>query len=436
MDDALVEQAKEAKVEELSSLEEGSLVDLKGWVYVKSHHGGMVFVRLRDSTGLVQVVFKKNVVGKEKLELAEKLTRESSIRVIGAVHFDKRAPGGVEVHAKDFEVIGSAPSDYPIRPGVGVSVMLDYRHLHLRGVKMTSVWKVYSEMLKAVREWFEQHGYYEVHVPIFVTAACEGGATLFEVSYFGRKAYLSQSAQMYLEAAIFSLEKVYCVQPSFRAEKSRTRRHLTEFWQVEAEVAFADMWDIIEIEEQLLSYVCQKLKERAWKHLRKFRKKFTPPEPPFPRIKYDEAVDILQSKGVEIEWGEDFGADEERVLSKEFDTPFFVTHYPRQCKAFYHKPDPSNPSVTLSVDMLAPEGYGEISGGGQRIDDYQELVESIKLFGLKVEDYGWYLDLRKYGSVPHSGFGIGLGRTLQWILKAPHIRDVVMFPRTINRVYP
>ncbi len=428
--------SKMSYVRDLTPEKDGSPVAITGWVYTKRVHGGVIFVTLRDSTGLIQVVIHSDSVSPEDFEKAKKVTRESSIIVRGRVHADPRAPGGVEIRSTSFEIIGLAANDYPIRPGVGKRILLDNRHLHIRSPKVSAILSIRAILCKAARQWFEQNGFTEVHCPILITAACEGGATLFPVKYFGRKAFLSQSVQLYQEAAITSLQKVFSIEPSFRAEMSRTRRHLTEFWQIEAEIANATLKDVMKVQEQLLSHICRTISEECSDKLEELGKDFEPPTPPFPKITYSDAIKKLQNLGVKIKWGEDLGADEERALSKQFDLPFFVMYYPKKCKAFYHKPKPDDPDLTLSADLLAPDGYGEIAGGGQRIDNYEELLENIREFGLNPDDYRWYADLRKYGSVVHSGFGLGIERTLQWILRLSHIRECCLFPRTPARVYP
>jgi len=423
-------------VRELTPEKDGTPVSITGWVYTKRIHGGVIFVTLRDSTGLIQVAIHSNSVSHEDFEKAKNVTRESSVIVKGRVHADSRAPGGVEIQSASFDVFSLASKDYPIRPGVGKKQLLDYRHLHIRSPKASTILSIRAALCNAAREWFEQNGFTEIHCPILITAACEGGATLFPVEYFGRKAYLSQSVQLYQEAAITSLQKVFSIEPSFRAEMSRTRRHLTEFWQIEAEVANATLEDIMRVQEQLLSHICTVVSEKCSDRLKELGKGFKAPTPPFPKITYSDAIERLQNLGVKIEWGAELGADEERALSKQFMLPFFVMYYPKKCKAFYHKPKPDDPKVTLSADLLASDGYGEIAGGGQRIDDFEELIRNMKEFGLNPSDYEWYVDLRKYGSVVHSGFGLGIERTLQWILRLPHIRECCLFPRTPARVYP
>ncbi len=417
----------------------GREVALRGWVYRLRTLKDSTFILLRDSTGIIQCVVKRD---SPHFELSRKLTIESSVKVWGVVAKDPRAPGGYEVRVTKLEPVHIAEA-FPITESAARAdseILLDLRHLWIRSRKMTSILKVRSTVFEAIHEFFRSRGFYEVHCPIFVTAAVEGGATLFPVKYFDREnVYLTQSAQFYLEALIYSLERVYTVAPSFRAEKSRTRRHLTEFWHAEAEVAWATLDDIMRVEEELIHHIIRRVLERNLEELSLLGRRVEYLErvkPPFPRLSYDEVIERLQRKGFNIKWGDDLGADEERELTKDFETPIFVVGYPETCKAFYHKNDPERPEITLSEDMLAPEGYGEIIGGGQRIDDAQELIEKIRRFGLNPEDYQWYIDLRRYGSVPHSGFGLGVDRLVMWICGLDHIRDAIPFPRDIRRVYP
>ncbi|MEM2053848.1 MAG: asparagine--tRNA ligase [Nitrososphaerota archaeon] len=430
--------ARRLHVAEAFEAPENEEAELFGWVRNKRVHGGLVFLELRDSTGTIQVTVKRGFAEEDSFKEALDVTRESSVVITGIIKKDPRAPGGTEIHCRSFKVIGKSIAEFPIKPGASVKFLLDNRHLHLRSPKVTAVMKIRSLLTGLIHEWFRKNGFTEIHCPTFITAAVEGGATLFKVDYFGRNVYLTQSVQFYQEAAIFGLEKVYTIQPSFRAELSRTRRHLTEFWHVEAEMANATLEDMMAVVERLVGDTVKALAESAGPYLKILGKSINPSvaEPPYPRIKYAEALEILRRKGFNIEWGQDFGADEERELSKEFNKPFFVTHYPKEAKAFYHMPDPSDPRVTLSADLLAPGGYGEIVGGGQRIHDYELLVQRIKEAGLNPSDYEWYLDLRKYGSIPHSGFGLGLERMLWWLLGMVHIRSVTLFPRTPARVYP
>lgn len=416
---------------------EGKRVKLAGWVYRKREVGKKVFIVLRDSSGIVQIVFAKDLNEEAYIE-AKKLGVESSVIIEGTVKTDPRAPTGAEVRADKLQVIQNVDF-FPITKDASPEFLLDVRHLHLRSPKVASVMKVKATLMQAAREWLLQDGWYEVFPPILVTGAVEGGSTLFKLKYFDKTAYLSQSAQLYLEAAIFGLEKVWSLTPSFRAEKSRTRRHLTEFWHLELEAAWMNLWDIMKVEEELVGYMIQRTLELRRSDIETFRKDLTSLKnavPSFPRISYDEAIDILQSRGVQIEWGEDMGADEERVLTQEFEAPFFVYDYPKHIKAFYMKEDPEDPRKVLAADMLAPEGYGEIIGGSQREDDYEKLVERIREEGMDPRNYEWYLDLRKYGSVPHSGFGLGLERLVAWVLKLDHVRWATLFPRTPSRLYP
>lgn len=415
---------------------EKQLVVLRGWIYTKRFHGKLIFLTFRDSTGLIQVTIHRDNVTQEEFEDAKKANIESSIIVKGVVKTDPRAPYGFEIQCTNFKILSMAFDDYPIQLGAGKKFLLNKRHLHIRSPKTAAILKIKAEFINVVRNWFNNNGFIEVHCPILITAACEGGASLFLVDYFKRKAYLSQSVQLYQEAAIASLEKVYSVEPSFRAEKSRTRRHLTEFWQIEAEVAHASLNDIMNIQEELLSYTCELVVLNKELEFKLLKKKFNLIKQPFPRITYSKAVDILRGLDIDFEWGKDFGILEERLLSRQFMTPFFVTHFPKKCKAFYHDPDPSNPEVTLSADLMAPNGFGEIAGGGQRISNYDLLIKSLKEFELNPDDYEWYLDLRKYGSVIHSGFGMGIERVIRWMLSLTHIRAASLFPRTPARIYP
>jgi len=427
--------AKTHYIAELKGLDEGEYVRLAGWVQRKSELGGIVFIRMRDATGSVQVVLREGNLSEQELIDARGAGIEASIIVEGSLRRDPRAPGGLEVIASKFTLVGDS-KDFPIRPGVGEEFLLDNRHLHIRTTKMRNALMIRMEVMRATEEWFIKNGFVRVEAPTFVGAAVEGGATLFEVPYFGKKAYLTQSSQFYLEAAIFSFENVYTIQPSFRAEKSRTRRHLTEFWHAEAEMAWADLNGMMDVVESLVKYIVEKVVERASDKLEALGRRIEAIDGRFPRITYDEALELAKRKGAEVEWGEDFGTEVEKLISLEFDLPVFVTHYPKKAKAFYHKQDPKRPEVVLCADLLAPEGIGEIVGGGQRIESEDELISRIVEEGLNPEDYEWYLDLRRYGSVPHSGFGLGIERTIRWIAGLPHIRDAIPFPRTPVRLYP
>ena len=419
---------------------DGQHVLVRGWLQHKRSSGGIVFLFVRDGSGVVQSTLKKGVVEDKIFDLFQAAGVESSIEVAGEVRPDTRALGGRELVVDEGTIVGAAREDFPIAKKFhGPEFLLDQRHLFVRSDKMRAILKMRAVVLSATRSWFDLHDFLEVQVPILTSAAVEGGSTLFEVKYFDEKAYLTQSWQLYAEALIASVGKIYTVAPSFRAEKSRTRRHLTEYWHVEAEAPWCDLDGIIHVEEELLAHVVRVLVDRCRPELDLFERKVSDLErakPPFPRITYSEAFEKIGKEKSGIKWGDDLGYEQEKLLTVHFDRPFFVTHYPKSAKAFYHKPDPSKAEVTLSVDMLAPEGYGEITGGGQRIDDYDMLMARIREEGLDAKSYAWYLDLRKFGSVPHSGFGLGLERLLSWVCRLDHIRDAIAFPRLINRLYP
>jgi asparaginyl-tRNA synthetase len=411
-------------------------VTVRGWVYRKRVLKEKIFLVLRDSTGILQLVLPR-----DRFKNAEELNLESSLVATGTLVKEPRAPGGVELHVESIDW-AYAGEPYPINEDAAVAdseYLLDVRHLWLRSRKMQAVLKIRHTVFGALHEYFRKNGFYEVQTPMFITAAVEGGATLFKVEYFGQPVYLTQSSQFYLEALIFSLGKVYVVAPSFRAEPSRTRRHLTEFWHAEMEIAWADLEDAARVGEEVISYVVEKVLQERQEELKLLGRRTEPLErtkPPFYRVSYDEAIEILQRKGVKISWGDDIGADEERALTLEFDKPIVLYGFPEKLKAFYHRNNPKRPEVTLSFDVLLPEGYGEVIGGGERIYDAKELVDKIIRFGLNPEDYQWYIDLRRYGSVPHSGFGLGMDRLTMWITGADHVRDVVPFPRDVRRTRP
>ena len=419
---------------------EGKEVKIKGWVYNKRSLGNVIFLVIRDGTEYIQATVKKDGVDEETFKRADKLTQESSLEIEGIVKEDKRAPGGYEIRVKKIKIYQIAQQPYPLgKKSHGIDFLLSKRHLWIRSRKQRAILKIRATVVKAIRDFLDSNGFVLIDTPIFTPSACEGTTTLFETEYFGRKAYLSQSGQLYVEAAIFAFRKVYCFGPTFRAEKSRTKRHLTEFWMVEPEIAFASLEDLMKVEEELVTYIVNKVLETNEKELRVLERdisKLKIVEPPFPRISYSEAIDILQKKGFDIKWGDDFGTPHERALSMEFEKPVIVHRYPAKIKAFYMQPDPENPEVVLCNDMLAPEGHGEIIGGSERIWDLEVLERKIKVFNLPKEAYEWYLDLRRYGSVPHAGFGLGVERTVKWICNLEHIRETIPFPRTVSRLEP
>jgi asparaginyl-tRNA synthetase len=414
-------------------------VKLRGWLHNRRSSGGILFLIIRDGTGFLQCTAKKDQLG-EKFSEIEALPLESTVEVEGEVVRDPRAPRGYELRITDLLVLHRSHEDFPIAKKYhGPEFLLDNRHFWIRSKKMQTILRARALVIDESRRWLKEHGYLEVQVPILVSAAVEGGSTLFEVKYFDEKAYLTQSWQLYAEAMIASLGKIYTLAPSFRAEKSKTRRHLTEFWQLELEEPWLDLEGLIKVEEGLLLHICHEVAAQVPEELKELGRdpdELTALKAPLPTITYDRAVDLIRKSDSSFEWGTDLGYNQEKILTKDFTTPFFVTHYPKGVKAFYHMPDPKRPEVTLSVDLLAPEGYGEITGGGQRIHDYEQLMQRINEEHLNPEDYSWYLDLRKYGTVPHSGFGMGIERTLTWICKLRHIRDATAFPRLINRIRP
>lgn len=423
----------------VKELEPGSRVKVRGWVYRHRDLGRKVFIVLRDADGILQLVADEAYTPQKYVEEARNASIESSIIAEGITARDPRAPGGVELRLERLEIVGPS-EDFPIKGGEGIDYLLDIRHLWIRSRKLTAMWRIRQTAFKAFREFFESRRFWEVSPPMLTQAAVEGGATLFKVDFFGKPAYLTQSSQFYLEALIFSLERVWTLAPSFRAERSRTRRHLYEYWHLEAEEAWVGMEGEMKLVEELVAYTTKRILEERLEELSLLKRKTELLEPalktPYPRIRYEEAIRRLQGKGVKIEYGDDLGADEERLLTEDFDTPFFITHFPMELKSFYMKPDPHNPREALAFDLLAPEGVGEIVGGSERQDDYQALYKQIESRGYNPEDYQWYLDLRKYGSVPHSGFGLGVERFLMWITGVNHVRDTIPFPRFRDRIYP
>jgi asparaginyl-tRNA synthetase len=397
-------------------------------------------VQLRDGTGVIQcVVFSGNVTP-EVFEAASKLTQESSLEVTGLVKADTRSKIGFELDVQNLSVVGGAV-DYPITPkDHGVAFLMDHRHLWLRSSRQNAILRIRAEIIRSIRNFFDEQGFTLVDAPIFTPNACEGTSNLFETDYFDEKAYLTQSGQLYMEAAAAAVGKAYCFGPTFRAEKSKTRRHLTEFWMVEPEVAYMDLAGDMELAEDLVFYIVQSVLKNRRLELEVLERdiaKLEAIQKPFPRITYDEAIEMLHKAGnTDTPWGEDFGADEETTISNNFDRPVFIHHYPKTIKPFYMKPDPENPKTVLNMDMIAPEGYGEIIGGSQREDDYEALLAGIKAHDLPEEAFDWYLDLRKYGSFPHAGFGLGIERTVAWICGLHHVRETIPFPRLMDRLRP
>lgn len=418
---------------------EGEKIELRGWLARIRSSGKLHFMQIRDGSGIIQAVVTKQAIDPELFKTLKKLGTESALIVRGTVSADTRSKIGFEIHADEVEIVSEADG-YPITPKEhGTDFLMDNRHLWIRQRKQHAALRIRATIMKAMQDWLDDNGFLRVDTPILTPAACEGTTTLFETDYFEEKAFLSQSGQLYNEATAAAFGKVYTFGPTFRAEKSKTRRHLMEFWMCEPEMAFCDFEMNLEIQEQFLSYVVQTvLEKRAFELdvLERDTEKLSKVKAPFPRITYDEAVERLRAKGVEFEDGNDFGGTDETLLSEDFDCPIFVTHFPTAIKAFYMKPDPNNPDRVLGADVLAPEGYGEIIGGGERISDLSLLEQRVKEHDLPVESYQWYLDLRRYGSVPHSGFGIGLERTVSWICGMGHVRETVPFPRMLTRMYP
>jgi asparaginyl-tRNA synthetase len=423
----------------------GEQVLIRGWLYNLRESGKILFPLFRDGTGIIQGVVVKSAVSLEVFERVRDLTQESSVEVTGKVREDKRAPGGYELDLSGLEVLQRIPAEnpYPITPkDHGIEFLMDHRHLWLRSTRQHAVLGVRHEIIKACRDFFDERGFTLVDTPIFTPAACEGTTTLFEVNYFDDKAYLTQSGQLYNEAAAMAVGKTYCFGPTFRAEKSKTRRHLTEFWMIEPEVAFAHLDDAMALAEHLIAFVVERVLDKRRPELQTLGRdvskleKCTSANLPFPRLSYDDAVKQLQGKGSEIQWGGDFGATDETILSENSERPILVHRYPSQVKAFYMAPDPARPEVALCVDVLAPEGYGEVIGGGERLADEKLLLQRIEENKLPRQAFEWYLDLRRYGTVPHAGFGMGIERVVAWICGLEHVRETIPFPRMLNRLTP
>ncbi|MFP5245213.1 MAG: asparagine--tRNA ligase [Thermoanaerobaculia bacterium] len=417
----------------------GETVTINGWLYNKRSSGKLQFPIVRDGSGFLQCVVSKKEVSEESWNDSDRATQESTVSVTGNVVAESRAPGGVELHVKEFKLVGLA-EPYPISPKEhGTDFLMNHRHLWLRSSKQHYVLLVRNEIEKAIRDFFYDRDFVLIDSPILTANAAEGTSTLFETDYFGDKAYLSQSGQLYLEPAAAAFGKVYCFGPTFRAEKSKTRRHLTEFWMVEPEVAFLEFDGLQELAEEFIEYIVGRVLERCPEALKQLERDITKLENvkrPFPRISYRDAIELLKSKGMPANFGDDIGGDEETVIANSFDRPVLITRYPVGIKAFYMKPDPNDPEVALAMDMIAPEGYGEIIGGSQRIDDHDLLVRRIQEHNLPMDAFQWYLDVRKYGTFPHSGFGMGIERCVAWVTGVPHLRETIPYPRTLNRIYP
>jgi asparaginyl-tRNA synthetase len=418
----------------------GESVLIGAWLANKRSSGKIQFLQLRDGTGFVQGVLVKKEVSEEIWEAAKSLTQESSLYITGIVREDDRSPTGVELTITGLEVIHKA-ADYPITPKEhGTEFLMDHRHLWLRSKRQHAVMKIRNEIIRATYEFFNKEGFVKIDSPILTGSSAEGTTTLFHTKYFDENAYLSQSGQLYMEAAAMAFGRVFSFGPTFRAEKSKTRRHLIEFWMIEPEMAFYDHEESLEIQEQYVSYVVRAVLKNCSIELNALGRdteKLEKIKAPFPRISYDEAIQMLKEKGfADVEWGEDFGAPHETAIAESFDKPVFITNYPKDIKAFYMKPDPNRDDVVLCADLIAPEGYGEIIGGSQRIDDLELMKKRYEEHHLSDEAYKWYLELRQYGSVPHSGFGLGLERTVAWISGIEHVRESIPFPRLLNRLYP
>jgi asparaginyl-tRNA synthetase len=419
---------------------ETEYVSIKGWLYNQRSSGKVKFMIIRDGTGFLQGILVKSETEEQYFNLLDELNYESSIIVEGIIKKEQRAPSGYEMLVKTIHVIQNAYEDYPISlKKHGVGFLMNFRHLWIRTQRQNAILRIRVEIVKAIHQFLQKKGFYLIESPILTPAACEGTTTLFETEYFGDKAYLTQSGQLYNEASAMAFGKVYCFGPTFRAEKSKTRRHLMEFWMVEPEAAYFDFNDNNQLQEELIIAIVGHVLQTCSLELKVLERDISALEkiqPPFPYLSYDDAIKIVQKEGSSAQWGEDLGGEDETIVSKHYDKPVFIHHFPTKCKAFYMKPDPERPETVLGADLIAPEGFGEIIGGGQRIDDYQLIKDRIRDYKLPEEDYQWYIDLRKYGSVPHSGFGLGIERTVAWICNLPHIRETIPFPRMLNKIYP
>lgn len=433
------EDPNNATVESISKFNEKEVV-LRGWVSNLRSSGKIAFLQLRDGTGIIQCVADMKDIGQEKFELLKTLTLETSLVVSGSVRVDSRSKLGFELGMKDFLIVSRPSEEFPIgKKEHGVAFLMEQRHLWLRSSKQVAVLRIRSEIIRAVRDYFDGRGFYLVDSPILTPNACEGTSTLFETPYFDEKAYLTQSGQLYGEASAMALGKIYCFGPTFRAEKSKTRRHLAEFWMVEPEVAFMDINGNMDLAEDFIEYIVQRTLRNRRAELEILERNLAPLEKvkkPFPRVLYSEAIEILKKNNKPASFGDDFGGDEETVISQQFDRPVMIHHYPMAIKAFYMKQNENDPKLANCVDVIAPEGYGEIIGGGQREDDLTKLKARIKEHGLPESAFNWYMDLRKFGSVPHAGFGLGIERTVGWITGVPHVRETIPFPRMLEKIYP
>ena len=418
---------------------DGKEVKLEGWLYNARSSGKIRFLLVRDGTGIIQCVASKADIGDDAFASIDTITQETSLRVTGIVHKDDRAPGGFELSMRSLEIVGRS-EDYPITPKEhSDAFLLDHRHLWLRSKRQHAIMRIRHEATYAIRDFFDSRGFLLIDAPIFTPSAVEGTTTLFETNYFKTKAYLSQSGQLYNEAAAAAFGKVYCFGPTFRAEKSKTRRHLTEFRQIEPEVAYLDFDGLMELSEDFICYIMERILDRRKEELKTLERDISVLESvkkPFPKITYAEAIDLLKEKGFDINFGDDYGAPEETAVAEHFDKPVFITHYPKTIKAFYMKTDPEDDRLVLGTDMLGPEGYGEIIGGSQREDDLDTLIQKIKDHNLPMSAFEWYLDIRRYGAVPMSGFGMGLERFVSWVCKLKHLREAIPFPRLMYRLSP
>ncbi len=430
---------KEVIIAEIGNYE-GELVSIKGWLYNQRSSGKIKFMIIRDGTGFLQGTLVKSEMEEEYFNLLDELNHESSIIVEGIVKKEQRAPSGFEMLVKTIKVVQNAEEDYPISlKKHGVGFLMNYRHLWIRTERQNAILRIRVEIVKAIHHFLQKKGFYLIESPILTPAACEGTTTLFETDYFGDKAYLTQSGQLYNEASAMAFGKVYCFGPTFRAEKSKTRRHLMEFWMVEPEAAYFDFNDNNQLQGELIVNIVEHVLRHCTMELKVLKRDISALEKiksPFPYISYDDAIKLIQKEGSTTKWGDDLGGEDETIISQQFDKPVFIHHFPTVCKAFYMNPDPDRPETVLGADLIAPQGYGEIIGGGERIHDYNLIKQRIKEHNLPEEDYQWYIDLRKYGSVPHSGFGLGIERTVAWICNLTHIRETIPFPRMLNKIYP